>query len=246
MRTTIATISATAILAAAIVGTACGADLEMPVKAAAAPAFNWSGIYFGVNGGGAWGRQDPFNALTTNRFDPINVNFSGGQVGGTAGAQFQVSFLLIGVEAELDWAGIKGSSLVTPSVFGVPQPFSFNATTNIDWDFDVRLRVGYAVNNWLFFTTGGVVLLGAETNLTSVGGVNPCATVTTIAGTPGILTCHGFDKRIGGTLGAGVEYGFTPNWSAKIEYRYIAAASLELSQVNQVLAGINYRFGLTP
>jgi hypothetical protein len=32
------------------------------------------------------------------------------------------------------------------------------------------------------------------------------------------------------------------NISAKIEYRYIAAASLELSHLNEVLAGINYRF----
>jgi hypothetical protein len=37
-----------------------------------------------------------------------------------------------------------------------------------------------------------------------------------------------------------------PNWSAKIEYRYITAVSLELSQINEVLAGVNYRFGLTP
>ena len=124
--------------------------------------------------------------------------------------------------------------------------FQLQCNNQIDWDFNVRARVGYAANNWLFFVTGGVVLLGAETNLTSVGGVNPCTTLTVIAGTPGILTCHGFDKRIGGTLGAGVEYGFTPNWSAKVEYRYVTASSLELSQVNQVLAGVNYRFGLLP
>jgi opacity protein-like surface antigen len=44
-------------------------------------------------------------------------------------------------------------------------------------------------------------------------------------------------------LGAGIEYGFTSNWSAKLEYRYIAAASLELSHINEVLVGVNYRFG---
>jgi hypothetical protein len=46
----------------------------------------------------------------------------------------------------------------------------------------------------------------------------------------------------GGTVGAGVEYGFAPNLSAKLEYRYIAAA-LELSHINEVLVGVNYRFG---
>ena len=37
--------------------------------------------------------------------------------------------------------------------------------------------------------------------------------------------------------------GLRPNWSAKLEYRYTAAASLELSHINEVLAGVNYRFG---
>jgi len=47
--------------------------------------------------------------------------------------------------------------------------------------------------------------------------------VTLIGSTPGMLTCHGTDKRIGATVGGGIEYGFTPNWSAKVEYRYTMA-----------------------
>jgi outer membrane immunogenic protein len=103
--------------------------------------------------------------------------------------------------------------------------------------------VGYAQDNWLYYATFGVALLGAKTDLTGVRGVNPCTTISVINGTPGLLTCSGTNKRIGGALGAGIEYGFTPNWSAKVEYRYIAAASLELSHVNEVLVGVNYRFG---
>ena len=71
--------------------------------ASAAPAFNWSGAYCGVNGGGAWGRQDPFSALTTNRFDAIDVDFSGGKVGGTAGVQLQVSWLLVEIRTALKY-----------------------------------------------------------------------------------------------------------------------------------------------
>jgi opacity protein-like surface antigen len=56
----------------------------------------------------------------------------------------------------------------------------------------------------------------------------------------GLLRRH---QRVGATAGLGVEYGLTPNISAKIEYRYIAAASLELSHINEFLAGANYRFG---
>jgi outer membrane immunogenic protein len=225
-----------------------GADLApMPTKAATTqtPPFNWSGVYFGVNGGGAWGNQDPFNVIT-NRFDEANINFSGGMGGGTVGVQLQESYLLVGLEGDFDWADIKGSSVLTPTILGVAQPFTLNATTKISRDATIRARVGYAHDNWLFFLTGGVALIHAETNLTTVSGVDPCTTLTVIGGTPGFLTCHGTNLRLGGTAGGGFEYGFTPNWSAKIEYRYTAAASLELSHINQVLVGVNYRFGLTP
>jgi hypothetical protein len=41
----------------------------------------------------------------------------------------------------------------------------------------------------------------------------------------------------------GVEYAFTPNWSAKAEYLYVTAASLDISHNNEIRAGVNYRFG---
>jgi hypothetical protein len=36
----------------------------------------------------------------------------------------------------------RGSQTLTPNVLGVAQAFTFNATTNIDWDLSVRLRIG--------------------------------------------------------------------------------------------------------
>ena len=132
---------------------------------------------------------------------------------------------------------------MTPRISGLSVPFTVNASTSINWDLTARARVGYANDNGLFYATAGLALLGARTDLTGVLGVNPCVTISVINGTPGLLTCRGTNKRLGGTIGAGVEYGLTPNISAKIEYRYIAAASLESSHINEVLAGINYRFG---
>jgi opacity protein-like surface antigen len=35
--------------------------------------------------------------------------------------------------------------------------------------------------------------------------------------------CSGERKKVGGIAGVGVEYGITPNLSAKLEYDYIAA-----------------------
>ena len=227
-------------LATAITGSATAA--ELPVTPPPVLTYNWTGIYVGINAGGGFGQQDPF-MVVTNRFDHDSISFSGGTVGGTSGAQLQIAHVVVGIETDLDWAGITGSSLLTPRIFGIPAPFTVNAATKINWDLTVRVRVGYAYDNLLLYATGGLVLLGAKTDLTGAFGVNPCVTISVINGTPGLLTCSGTNKRVGATAGAGVEYGFTPNLSAKLEYRYIAAASLELSHINEFLVGVNYRFG---
>jgi outer membrane immunogenic protein len=235
MKTTLKTLIVAVVSSAG--GTAYAADLAprpAPV-AAPVPYYNWTGIYVGVNGGYGWGRQDPFNIIS-NRFDQFSTNISGGVVGGTIGAQVQVSHVVLGMEADLDWAGIKGSTVANATAGGLIIAGPFNAQTKIDWESTARLRVGYANDNWLLYATGGLALLGAKTNLTTPGGAAVCAGVFT--------SCNGADRQFGGVLGAGVEYGFTPNLSGKLEYLYLTAASLEVSRHSEVRAGLNYRFGM--
>lgn len=199
------------------------------------PVYNWTGIYVGLNGGYGWGNQDPLN-LITNRFDGSSLAFSGGVFGGTAGAQIQSGHVVIGFEADLDWAGMKGSGTFVPAVGGVPiNPAAVSATTNIDWEATARVRVGYAQDNWLFYATGGMAILGAKAAFTPALGVT-CGTYT-------LINCSGTSKQIGAALGAGVEYGITQNVSAKLEYLYITAASLDVSHHSEIRAGLNYRFG---
>jgi len=231
-----------AIAAMMICGSAHAADLpmrpvpQMPV-AAPVPIYDWTGIYVGVNGGGAWGSQDPFNIIT-NRFDRFSTDISGGVVGGTIGAQVQVKHVVLGLEADLDWANINGSASATPTIGGVPCGLCgpVTAQTKIDWESTARLRVGYADNNWLFYATGGLALLGAETNLTTAAGAPVCIAI--------FDGCTGTNRQLGAALGAGLEYGFTSNLSGKVEYLYITAASLEVSRHSEVRAGLNYRFGM--
>ena len=218
---------------------ALAADLpQRPAPAplmAPTPVYNWTGIYVGLNGGYGWGSQDPLN-LITNRFDGSSVAFSGGVFGGTAGAQIQSGHVVIGFEADLDWAGMKGSATFVPTVGGVPiNPAAISATTNIDWEATARARVGYAQDNWLFYATGGFAILGAKAAFTPAPGVT-CGTYT-------LVNCSGTSKQIGAALGAGVEYGITQNVSAKLEYLYITAASLDVSHHSEIRAGLNYRFG---
>jgi outer membrane immunogenic protein len=215
------------------------ADLPMapsysppPAPAIVRQVYNWTGFYVGVNGGYGSGSQNPFNIIT-DRFDNFSTNLSGGAFGGTLGAQIQAAHVVMGLEADLDWADIKGSTVANPTIAGVPQGL-VNATTNIDWENTVRARVGYASDNWLFYGTGGLALLGAKSSLTAVAGGN-CGSI--------IVGCSATNRQAGLVLGAGIEYGFTESISAKLEYLYITAASLEVSQHGEIRAGLNYRFG---
>jgi outer membrane immunogenic protein len=76
-----------------------------------------------------------------------------------------------------------------------------------------------------------------------------------------LSVANGSVNRTGWTAGAGIEYGFAPNWSGKIEYDYMdfgtqrttfnfiglpAGISDVRSTVSVVKAGINYRFGPGP
>lgn len=232
---------AAAALTIGLAQTALAADLpQRPAPApllAPTPVYNWTGIYFGLNGGGGWGHQDPLN-LITNRFDNDSVSFSGGVFGGTAGAQIQSGHVVLGFEADLDWANMKGSATFVPTVGGGPiigAPGAINATTKIDWEATARARIGYAQENWLFYATGGLAVLGTKSTFTPALGVS--------CGTFGILNCTGTSKQIGAALGAGVEYGITQNVSAKLEYLYLTAASLDISHHSEIRAGLNYRFG---
>ncbi len=233
----LSTVSAATLLTIAL--SAQAADLPpRPMAPAYAPVavqqvYNWTGLYVGVNGGYGWGKQDPFN-LITNRFDTFSTDLSGGVVGGTLGAQIQAGHVVLGLEADIDWANIKGSTVSNPTIGGVALG-AVNAQTNIDWESTVRARVGYASNNWLIYGTGGLALLGAKTALTPVTGGANCGTI--------IVGCSGSNRQAGLALGGGLEYGFTPELSAKLEYLYISAASLEVSRHSEVRAGLNYRFG---
>ncbi len=241
-------LSALAVATASFAAFAAAQAADLPMEPApkapviAQQVYKWTGFYIGANGGYGWGQQDPFGVLT-NRFDAFSVPFSGWMFGGTVGAQIQSGHVVMGLEADIDWAKITGSATVVPTIGGVlPGGCTglvncvASLSTSINSVSTGRLRVGYAMDNWLLYATGGLALLDANTSVSTVGGV-ACSTAILSA------VCSGTNYRIGATAGLGVEYGITPNISAKLEYLYIAVASLELSNINVVRAGLNFRFG---
>jgi outer membrane immunogenic protein len=226
--------------AAMLLGSFAAQAADLAVKAPTpvpTPVYNWTGLYIGVNGGYGWGQQDPLNLLGS-RFDRASFDINGGMFGGTFGAQIQQGYVVLGLEGDLDWANIRGSRITTPTIAGVPIGLTLNATSKVEAVGTARARAGVAVNNWLFYATGGAAFVKETANGSSIAGL-PC-------GTLGVLTsCAESHWRPGIAAGAGFEWGFASNWSAKAEYLYVAAVGTGVSvdHVNVVRAGINYRFG---
>jgi outer membrane immunogenic protein len=151
-------------------------------------------------------------------------NVNGGLVGGTVGYNYQLNNqFVIGLEGDWDWADLSKSG--TNAAFGYYK-------NKIDDLVTVRARAGYAIDRALLYVTGGYA--GAEDQVD----------------VPGILSSNGW--RNGGAIGAGIEYAFTNNISAKAEYLYVplgdktywngALAGKSDANLSLVRAGLNYRF----
>jgi outer membrane immunogenic protein len=215
---------------------ALAADLpaQMPYKAPLVEAvYNWTGIYLGVNGGYGTGRQDPLS-LFSNDFSSFNYTLSGGLFGGTLGAQIQSGHVVMGLEGDINWANMTGSGTAAVVKLGI-----FEGTATISSKLStidtLRARVGYAWENLLFYGTFGLALTNDSSSFTQTVG---------FVCNNGVVACTSKDQwHPGLAAGAGFEYGFTPNLSAKFEYIWVGAGVINTLNENIVRAGLNWRFG---
>ena len=159
------------------------------------PVYNWAGVYVGINGGWGWGNAKyTANAVGTFPGTTGSLSDNGGVVGGTLGVNWQSDWFVFGVEGDWDYSGINTgttSSLCT---------FSGNCQTGNNWLATARGRAGYAADRVLFYATAGGAFANVQTNFN------------------GTTTTH---TQSGWTAGAGVEWAFADNWTAKIEYLYV-------------------------
>jgi outer membrane immunogenic protein len=224
-RSAMALLPAVALLGLVVAGPAPAADLSVAPLYKAPPvvaptAYNWSGFYLGANGGGGWG--------TSNRDTAGSLDLSGGVVGGTAGVNWQIGHAVIGLEGDVDWSNLKGSTTSTLCAAG--------CTTSNDWLATVRGRAGYAFDRFLPYVTGGL----------AVGDIK--------ASTPGFA--GGTQTNAGWTAGGGVELALTNNWTAKAEYLHVDLGNMNCGfscgvvannnvslKSDLVRGGVNFRFG---
>ena len=135
---------------------AADAPVRGPVKApvaVAAPLFNWSGFYYGVQGGYAWGDSTHTNSATGASSGNIDAN--GVLLGGTVGANWQSGTFVTGVEADLAWANADGSGGNAAACAGA-------CSTEVSWLGTGRVRAGLAFDAYLFYVTGGAAFGGVE------------------------------------------------------------------------------------
>jgi outer membrane immunogenic protein len=267
-----------ACIAAASIGSAFAADLTPAYKAipikAVAPVSNWTGLYIGGNVGYGWDSGSTgISALSTDPAlapalaaifaagsYPAALSTSGKGVigGGQIGYNWQMpSQWLIGLEADLQGSGIKGSAsqIQTPLVLDTT---ATSVTKSIDWFGTVRGRVGFlATPEVLLYGTGGLAYGQTRTSFTTTDVTSGCVANA-------FLCANGSSSsvRAGWTAGAGAEAMLGSNWSAKIEYLYVDLGRNSLSvpsstvpaivfntsaqfREQTVRVGLNYHFNWT-
>jgi outer membrane immunogenic protein len=245
-----AALATVAVFGFSAVASAADMPTKAPVqRAPLATMYNWSGCYAGLNAGGGWARTRFTNTVNTTDFghllpgESFTYTYDGFVGGGQIGCNYQVSQWVFGVEGTFAGTSIKGDAsdqiILFDDVF----------TTRINTLATVTGRVGYAWNNVLLYAKGGYAGAHVKFSVSDTccgGGISPMGA--------------GSDShwQNGWTVGAGLEYGLTPNWIIGAEYNYIdvGTANYEVgggagsyafdvkTRIQTVLGRVSYKFGL--
>jgi outer membrane immunogenic protein len=186
----------------------------VPVRYAKAPlpvqSSGWAGFYLGGHAGYGW-QDDDFTRV----IDFNSGTYTGGiasrgwLAGGHAGRNWQYGGIVAGLEADLSFADIVGSSRpVTQPGFGGTQTDTLG--DRIKYLATARARLGWLpADSVMLYATAGPAWARMERVWTTVltgGGVR-----TDVLTTP--------TDRLGGVVGAGAEWmPFGSNWTSRLEY----------------------------
>jgi len=191
----------------ALASPALAADLPYAkAPPAVASVYDWTGVYVGAFGGGGYGNHNVNNATgQAVPFADFSANYSstGGVAGGDIGYQWQSGSLVVGIEGDLAWTGIKGNDSVQFNNGNFPGVGAVDAD-NLRWTGALIVKAGYAVDRWMLYFDGGYAFGSIQhTNTPLVGPVDTFN-----------VTGNGL------TGGGGIAYAVTNNVIAKIDYRY--------------------------
>ncbi len=237
------------------------------VTGATCPALGWTGTF---TGGYFCSVSTPpassANAAAVSAAGTGPASSSAFVGGGQAGYNWQANNIVYGIEADIGSFSLKASRQgggVYPTnsmfVFLTGKNFTVGSSISTDWLFTARGRLGWTVDNWLLFATGGL----AVTNLQSTLNFSD----NNAAGFPIVPGASGFGSnaqtKVGLALGAGAQYALNKNWSLKAEYLYVSFNSIDTTalvthqgfhgytnmldttqdlKAHMARVGVNYRF----
>jgi opacity protein-like surface antigen len=203
--------------------------VALPSAPSSAP-YDWSGLYLGLNAGGAFASNSASatgGGISAAASDTLSGFIGGAQIG----ANYQTGLAVLGFEADYD-ASTQSKAL---------PPGVLSGSNEMPWVATLRGRVGVAFGPTLIYATAG----GAGVEVRS-----PNLTLPT--GSTSTTVTHG-----AWTAGAGVEYGITDHLSARLEYLYLDTGDIMTGGIgppattittrlkdNLVRAALNYRFSV--
>ncbi|VFU10744.1 outer membrane protein [Methylocella tundrae] len=236
--------------AIALAGSAFAADLPSrappPVYVPPVPIFTWTGIYVGAQIGYAWGTSNINVTDSFGDFASFQGSNSGVIGGGHIGYNLQFNQFVVGLEGDVEGTSLSKTRSGSPFFEGLGS-VPVAVSTKADIMGSIRGRVGYAWDRVLLYATGGVAFAGVEGTIYGPFGGQVSSSST----------------RVGWTLGGGLEYAVTNNWSIRAEYRYaqfghssfaadnafatpgLAALGVIASRttnLNRVEVGVSYKF----
>jgi outer membrane immunogenic protein len=252
-----------------IAGLAVGAFIvpaaaDMPYTNAPPPIpdYSWTGCYVGANIGYAWGNSNvtytqtgafltaanPANVAFSNSLGSPNISMNGLAGGGQIGCNYQIARFVFGLEGDGESVGLSGIAGASGTLPVGGSPASSSTLVSSHALFTLRPRAGFAVDRTLFYVTGGYAagILDYSETFTHL------ATNSVEAGTVS-------STRSGWSVGAGIEYAMTNNWTIKGEYLYVNLGSVSFATANNlfptftsannatlkenvVRLGLNYKF----
>jgi outer membrane immunogenic protein len=246
---------------------------KAPISPASAP-YNWTGFYVGGHLGGGISRNQWSDPLASPS-DQGSHNATGVLGGMQAGYNWQMGQLVLGVEGQYSFADLKGDHEnaftlgITSDGVAALLTGASRYSTKISGIATIAGRVGFvsdAIDRTLFFAKGGAAYARGQFGQQSSFAEIICAPDCNALGITASL--GGDANHWGWMVGAGLEYGLTQNWSAKIEYNYLdfgtktvslagsecisngvtsvcqpLRSDLDIRQnIQTVTVGINYRF----
>ncbi len=211
-----------------LVGVATAADMPMKMSmkaAAAAPVFNWTGCYVGINGGGAASGSnftsrvdpgganphlvDPTDLATVGRYGTGSANDPGFIGGGQVGCNLQTGAFVVGIEGDWDYFGSKPTFTNPNGVLTTTDTVTITQTLKTSNLATIRPRLGIVTDRTFLYATGGAAFARVKYTETYADTLNAATG-----------SAAGSTTLVGWTVGAGWEWAWTDHLTVKTEYLF--------------------------